>query len=63
MRTAIYMGFSRHLYYNVWRGTVAMISARAHINNNLYSGPTVEPCRVTTRVTVLAKSERAEKWS
>ena len=31
---------------------VAMISARVHINSNLYCGPTVQPCRVTTRVTV-----------
>ena len=31
---------------------VAMICARVHINSNLYCGPTVQPCRVTTRVTV-----------
>ena len=35
-----------------------MISAHAHINNNLYCGPTVQPCRVTTRVTVT----KSRKW-
>ena len=47
----IYGGFPPFVLQCVtWH--VAMISARAHINNNLYCGPTVQPCRVTTRVTV-----------
>ena len=51
-RTALNPWLSRHLYNICVTWHIAMSSKRAHINNNLYCGPTVQPCRITTRVKV-----------